>query len=334
MPADPGAVSAYLTERASACSPATVRMDRASIAAAHRATGAANPCEHEAVRRVLQGIGRARKVAGRGQVQGLDWRAADLAAGLAANGGSVAGLRDAALILVGSDALLRVSELAALDVGDVQRQADGSGTVTVRRSKTDQEGRGHVRYLGPPTVAAVQRWLARVSITDGAMFRAVNKAEAAGGRLGVRSIRRIIQRRADDAGVAGRVSGHSLRVGVFYQKRASYLVAAVRAAQVPSAHPPGTETSPGIHMRRVAQAAPRRIRRALCPGRRRPNLPGNGPTLNNGAARLTAGGSRRRRRPGRRRLKARHALAQVAQVAAHLVHVGAQRCHVATQVTA
>ena len=97
--------------------------------------------------------------------------------------------------------------------GDVQAQADGSGTVTVRRSKTDQEGRGHVRYLGPPTVAAVQSWLGRASIIEGALFRSVNKAGATGRRLDVRSIRRIIQRRAADAGVTGRVSGHSLRVG-------------------------------------------------------------------------------------------------------------------------
>ena len=80
---------------------------------------------------------------------------------------------------------LRVSEAAALDVADVQRQVDGSGTVTVRSSKTDQEGRGHVRYLGAPTMQ----------------------------RLGARSSRAIITRRAADAGVAGRVSGHSLRVG-------------------------------------------------------------------------------------------------------------------------
>ena len=36
------------------------------------------------------------------------------------------------------------------DVADVARMADGSGTLTVLRSKTDQEGRGHVRYLGAP----------------------------------------------------------------------------------------------------------------------------------------------------------------------------------------
>ena len=89
---------------------------------------------------MLKGLSRT------GQVQGLDWRGADLADGIAANGGrSLAGPRDAALIQVMSDALLRVSEAVALDVADVQRQVDG--TVTVRSSKTDQEGRGHVRFL-------------------------------------------------------------------------------------------------------------------------------------------------------------------------------------------
>ena len=85
-------------------------------------------------------------------------RAADLAAGGAANGGrSLAGLRDAAIIQIMSDALLRVSEAAALDVADVQRQVDGSGPVTVRNSKTDQEGRGHVRLPRRAYPAALGR---------------------------------------------------------------------------------------------------------------------------------------------------------------------------------
>jgi len=30
---------------------------------------------------------------------------------------------------------------------------------TIHASKTDREGRGCTRYLGAPTVAAVQRWM-------------------------------------------------------------------------------------------------------------------------------------------------------------------------------
>ena len=114
-----------------------------------------------------------------------------------------------------SDALLRVSEAAALDVADVSRQGDGSGTVTITSSKTDQEGRGHVRYLGAATMQRIGAWLSGAGITTGgALFRQVLKDGATvTGRLGARSIRSIIAKRAADAGVAGRVSGHSLRVG-------------------------------------------------------------------------------------------------------------------------
>ena len=87
------------------------------------------------------------------------------------------------MLAVASDGLLRVSEVAALDVGDVQAEADGSGRLLVGASKTDQEGRGAVLYLGALTVSRVN------------------------------AIRRIIRSRAAAVGIEGRVSGHSLRVG-------------------------------------------------------------------------------------------------------------------------
>ncbi len=215
LPAHPDAVAAYLKERAMAgLSPATVQVDRASIAAGHRAAGAGDPTAHEAVRQLMRCIVRTNPCT-RGQVDGVGWEDADRAAQLAESGGSPAGLRDGALIRVGSDAMLRVSELAALDFADVIERPCGDGILTVRRSKTDQEGRGHERYLGPPTIAALRRYrlLVAEAPTDGALFRRINKGGAIGGRLSARSIRDIITRRAGAAGIGGRVSGHSLRVG-------------------------------------------------------------------------------------------------------------------------
>ncbi len=100
--------------------------------------------------------------------------------------------------LVGSDALLRVSELAALTAADVQVQPDGSGTVTVRSSKTDQEGRGHVRYLGPPTVAAVNRWQQAAGISAGPLFRRVRRGDVMGTKPLERAQRPGDRRQASD----------------------------------------------------------------------------------------------------------------------------------------
>ncbi len=189
-------------------------MDRTSIAAAHRALGADNPTAYEAVRQVMRSIAMASRDRGRGQVRGVEWGGADRVAEIAERDGSVAGLRDGALIRVGSDALLRVSEIAALDVADLIEQPDGTGTLTVRHSKTDQERGVHTRFVGRPTVAAVRRYREKaMAPDDGVLFRRVSTGGPAGGRLDVRSIRRIIVRRAADAGIVDRVSGHSLRVG-------------------------------------------------------------------------------------------------------------------------
>ena len=122
----------------------------------------------------------------------------------------VGGLRDAALIAVASDTLLRVSEVAALEVADIDFT---SSTVTVRRSKTDQEGEGAVLCLGKPTLRRVRNWLDASDLEGGPLFRPVRVGGAVGDRaVSARSVREVIKARAVAAGVEGRVSGHSLRV--------------------------------------------------------------------------------------------------------------------------
>ena len=143
----------------------------------------------------------------------MRWDQADLAAALAERG-SLAGFRDAAIVAVASDAMLRVSEIAALAVADIALEEDGSGRLAIRHSKTDQEGEGAVANVGAPTVRRVRAWLAAAELADGPMFRRVRTGNVVGSaRLGVRTVRAIITRRARAAGVEGRVSGHSLRIG-------------------------------------------------------------------------------------------------------------------------
>ena len=62
---------------------------------------------------------------------------------------------DLALVAVLSDGGLRRSEAAALTWGDVQRWDDGSGRITVVRSKTDTEAQGAVVAITPAAMNAL-----------------------------------------------------------------------------------------------------------------------------------------------------------------------------------
>ena len=62
-------------------------------------------------------------------------------------------------------------------------------------------------------IQRVQAWLTAAGIQEGALFRALTKGGKVRAGLSARSLRTIIATRSKAAGVPGRVSGHSLRVG-------------------------------------------------------------------------------------------------------------------------
>jgi integrase len=85
-------------------------------------------------------------------------------------------------LLLGFAGAFRRSELVALDVADLEETEDGF-KITIRRSKTDQEGHGETiaiaRGVTTCPVKAVKAWLQAAGISDGPLFRPVAK----GGRL-------------------------------------------------------------------------------------------------------------------------------------------------------
>ncbi|MCY4095562.1 MAG: tyrosine-type recombinase/integrase [Gammaproteobacteria bacterium] len=148
------------------------------------------------------------------QARGIGWRDADLMVAVADQQLSVAAKRDAAMIALASDALLRVSEVVALDVDDLTTADDGSGRLTIRRSKTDQHAQGKVLFVGKPTMRRIRDWQAHAGVWDGRLFRRLSKAgNVIGDSLSPQSARAIIRTRAAAVKIDGDVNGHSLRVG-------------------------------------------------------------------------------------------------------------------------
>ena len=179
-PATDAGVAAYLTSlHEGGKSPAVAAVAVAAVRFQARLMGQAPPIG-PATERVLAGIRREGRERGRGQVSGINWNQADTVAAVAAGGGqSLAGLRDAAIVSLMSDALLRVGELAALQVEDIEAAEDGSGRLTIRHSKTDQEGAGAVQFIGAPTFRRVRAWMEGAGIESGPLFRRVRR----GGRV-------------------------------------------------------------------------------------------------------------------------------------------------------
>lgn len=210
-----GFLAEYLAElHQSGLAPATVAQVVAAVRFAARVAGRGSPAG-PATARVLAGIRRSGHSRGRGQARGIGWREADRMAEIAAaKHKGVAGARDAAIVATASDAMLRVGELAALRVNDLEMREDGSGRLHIRRSKTDQEGNGAVLFLGAPTVQRSLAWMERAGIAAGPLFRQVREnGFVTDWGLSAHSIRAIIQKCAEDAGIDGKVRGHSLRVG-------------------------------------------------------------------------------------------------------------------------
>src|SRR5919204_198374 len=126
------------------------------------------------------------------------------------------GLRDRALLLLGFAGAFRRSELVALNVADLEETEDGF-RVTIRKSKTDQEGQGQtigiMRGSAACPVRAVKAWLATAGISEGAIFRPV-PGEVAAERLAPRAVANIVKKYARQLGLPiNDFSAHSLRSG-------------------------------------------------------------------------------------------------------------------------
>jgi integrase len=182
-PADPEDMVRYLRAlEADGRKPATLGRRIASLATVHRLLGLGDkplPTSAPMVRNALRG-NRRRQGAAQRQAAPLRFGAGlgvtggfTLSALLEACTGDAQGMRDAALLSLGYDAGLRVSELTAVAVADLRPQPDGTGLLHLPRSKTDQEGIGAWAWLSADTMRRVAAWRTEADIGNGILFRRV-----------------------------------------------------------------------------------------------------------------------------------------------------------------
>ena len=218
LPAEPVTVDLYLTDHAESYAPATLARRLVGINRAHKAAGYPNPGAAAAVRATFQGICRDQGTAQRQKAPVLTEDLAQLVK--ARNDGSLRGLRDQAVLLIGWAGALRASEIVALTVSDITPTSDGL-IINIRKSKTDQAGAG--QRIGVPTgateetcpVRLLRAWLKASGITRGALFREVDRHKNVVKSLSRQAVTGIVKEAATAAGLeADLYSAHSLRAGL------------------------------------------------------------------------------------------------------------------------
>jgi site-specific recombinase XerD len=221
LPASADTVSLYLTyELERGLRVATLARKAAAIAWYHRQAGHEVPRTGD-VPAMMGGARRERRERPAGKAALTVEHLVEIERGM--RGSDAATIRNRAILLFGFASALRRSELAALDLSDVSVTREGIA-VLLRRSKTDQEGRG--RELGiPPAsreralcpVAALRAWLRVRGRRRGPLFCAVSKIgrPLLDRRLGTPVYSDVVQRAVASIGLDPTAYGaHSLRVGV------------------------------------------------------------------------------------------------------------------------
>jgi integrase len=218
LPAAPQTLALYLAARADqGRKVATLALAITAISQAHQVAGQPSPRSDRLVKETWKGI---RRRVGVAQNQKHPVSAKDIRSMLDELPSGLIGLRDRALITLGFAGGFRRSELVALNCDDLVFVPEGL-EATVRRSKTDQEGAGHLKVIAygsdPATcpVRALQDWLELAGIGEGPVFRPINRHEQLSDqRLTDFAVAFIIKRVAKKAGLATlQLSGHSLRAG-------------------------------------------------------------------------------------------------------------------------
>lgn len=217
IPSTPEELAAFIAYRANICTVATIRRQLASLSSLHSTLGhSPNPLKNRLITSTVRGLAR---LYGRPQRAVEPLLIEQLKLILDGVPDTAIGKRDAALLTIGFAGGMRRSELVALDFDDIAHVSAGI-RITIKRSKTDQSGRGRLiaipygrtRYC---PVKYLNVWSNEIYVGEGAVFRSCPKSSRVNNRrLSVEAVATIIKKHIARIGLkAADYSGHSLRSG-------------------------------------------------------------------------------------------------------------------------
>jgi integrase len=218
IPSTPEQVSAYLSEHAASHKPATLARWLASISVEHRRLGFSTPTRSIHVKKTLAGI---RNVHGAKQRRVSPLCTDEIKAIVNALKDTPADVRNKALILVAFSGAMRGSEAVGLTVDKFRFELRGMD-VDLGRTKTDSAGANSeitIPVAENPTycpVLALKKWLLVANITEGPVFRHVDRhGNISPNHLTIQGLEKIVKRLATRIGLDNvEYSGHSLRAGL------------------------------------------------------------------------------------------------------------------------
>lgn len=221
IPATPAATADYLANFASSLSVATLQHRLIAIHRAHVDAGLPSPAKDQLVKRTMQGIRRTLGVKQRRVTALVKDDLLEMVVHIERQP-PMRAARDKALLLLGFAGAFRRSELVALMTDDIARYENGI-ELTIRRSKTDQEGLGRTVFIPYARgkrcpIKALDEWLTASCIASGPLFVRVSRHDRIIGKhaLTPQTVALLVKSyvkkmRGEDA--ARHVAGHSLRAG-------------------------------------------------------------------------------------------------------------------------
>ncbi len=214
LPAAPEVVAAFIHDQIPDYRVSTIKRRLCAITFAHRMLELPTPTDANIVRLAARRAAR-QKASRPQQKRGLTHAIRSKI--VTACPDTLAGRRDAALISIGYDTLCRCSELSAMLVEQMTLYPDSACSVLIPRSKSDAAGSGRIAHLSPDTTRLLRTWISDADIKSGPLFRSLHMHRVADGPLATSSIRRLIKRATDRAGLdpalTADLSGHSMRIG-------------------------------------------------------------------------------------------------------------------------